>query len=352
MAMDFGICFKGDIDPKRTVALCVQAEQAGFKYGWFYDSHILWRSPYVTMAMCMENTDEMVFGPCVTNPGVRDWSVAASLFATLAAQSGGRVEMGLGRGDSSLRVMGKKPNKVARMEEFVHKVKAMVRGEAVQYDDAPAEIKLPWAEGYELPIWVGAYGPMALGAAGRAGDGLIIQLGDPMLAEWFLSQAKAAGEKAGRDMSNYRVMSAAPVWVGETSKGIEQTFWFPAMVGNHVADIVEKYGQTSDLVPDSLTAYIEGRKGYDYKQHADKNAEHLDFISDEIVTSFGIIGPPEVHVQKLKELEAAGVNHFNIYLMCGEEERMVAEYGEHVIPHFEPANLHAQGTMQPAPMPT
>jgi len=351
MAMDFGICFKGDISPQRTVALCVQAEQAGFKYAWFYDSHILWRSPYVTMAMCMENTREMVFGPCVTNPGVRDWSVAGSLFATLAAQSGGRIEIGLGRGDSSLRVMGKKPNKVARMEEFVHKIKDIVRGEPIQYDDAPAEIQLPWAEGYELPVWVAAYGPMALGAAGRAGDGLIIQLGDPQLASWFLGQAKAAGEKAGRDMSNYRVMSAAPVWVGDHAKGIEQTFWFPAMVGNHVADIVEKYGSDTTEVPDSLTRYIEGRKGYDYKQHADKNAEHLDFIKDDIVESFGIIGTPEEHVAKLKELEAAGVNHFNIYLMCGEEERQVAEYGEHVIPEFEPANLHAGGVMTPAPMP-
>ncbi len=345
MAMDFGICFKGDLSPQRTVALCKQAEVAGFKYGWFYDSHILWRDPYATMSMCMEHTNEMVFGPCVTNPGVRDWSVAGSLYATLAAQSGGRIEIGLGRGDSSLRVMGKKPNTVARMEEFVHKLKGIVRGDAVQYDDTPAEVQLPWAAGYELPVWVAAYGPKALGAAGRAGDGLIVQLGDPQLAKWFLSQAKAAGEAAGRDMGNYRVMSAAPVWVGDHAKGVEQTFWFPAMVGNHVADIVEKYGKDTSEVPESLTNYIEGRKDYDYKQHADKDAEHLNFIKEDIVESFALIGSPEEHVAKLKELEAAGVNHFNIYLMCSEEERIVAEYGEHVIPHFEPANLHQSSVL-------
>lgn len=340
MAMDFGICFKGDISPQRTVALCKQAEVAGFKYAWFYDSHILWRSPYVTMAMCMEHTDHMVFGPCVTNPGVRDWSVAGSLYATLAAQSGGRFELGLGRGDSSLRVMGKKPNTVARMEEFTQKVKGIVRGDPVQYDDTPAEIEIPWAEGFDLPIWIAAYGPKALAAAGRVGDGLIVQLGEPMLAEWFLSQVKASAEAVGRDMSNFRVMSAAPVWVGDHKKGIEQTFWFPAMVGNHIADIVEKYGKDTTQVPESLTSYIEGRKGYDYKHHADKDADHLDFIKDDIVESFALIGTPEEHIQKLKQLEAVGVNHFNIYLMCGEEERIVAEYGEHVIPHFEPANIH------------
>ncbi|MBZ0289662.1 MAG: TIGR03842 family LLM class F420-dependent oxidoreductase [Anaerolineae bacterium] len=332
--MEFGITFKGDISPKRTVALCKQAEIAGFSYAWFYDSHILWREPYVTMAMCMEHTDTMRFGPCVTNPGVRDWSVAASLFATLALQSGGRIDIGLGRGDSSMRVMGKSPTTISQMTEFVHAVKGMVRGDKVKYEEAPAEVELPWAEGYEIPFWIAAYGPKVLVAAGEVGDGLIIQLGEPMLVKWFADQAKAAGEAAGRSMANYKVMSAAPVWVGDMAKGREQTRWFPAMVGNHVADIVEKYGTSTTQVPASFTRYIEGRKGYDYREHADKDAHHLGFITDEIIDSFGILGPAEAHVEKLKALEAAGVTQFNIYLMCGEEERMVAEYGEHVIPHF------------------
>ena len=94
--MEFGICFKGDISPKRTVALARQAEVAGFSYGWFFDSHILWRSPYVTMAMCMEHTEKMRFGPCVTNPGVRDWSDAASIFATALATTGAAMEVPVG----------------------------------------------------------------------------------------------------------------------------------------------------------------------------------------------------------------------------------------------------------------
>jgi probable F420-dependent oxidoreductase len=332
--MEFAITFKGDITPKRTVALCRQAEVAGFTYAWFYDSHILWREPYVTMAMCMEHTDHMRFGPCVTNPGVRDWSVAASMFATLALQSGGRIDIGLGRGDSSMRVMGKTPKTIAKMKEFVHAVKGMVRGDAVKYEDIPAEVILPWAEGYELPFWIAAYGPQALAAAGEVGDGLIIQLGEPLLCKWFTSQAIAAGQAAGRDMSNYKVMSAAPVWVGDMARGREQTRWFPAMVGNHVADIVEKYGTETTDLPASFTRYIEGRKGYNYKDHAEKDADHLGFITDDVIDSFGILGPVAAHIEKLKELEAAGVTQFNIYLMCGEEERIVAEYGEHIIPHF------------------
>lgn len=334
--MEFAITFKGDIDPKRTVALCKMAEQAGFKYAWFFDSHVLWRECYVTMAMCMEHTDHLRFGPCVTNPGVREWSVAASLFATLALQSGGRFDMGLGRGDSSRRVLGKKPLNVETMVEFADAVKRMVRGESVHYDEDAAPVQLPWANGYEMPVWIAAYGPKALKAAGEAGDGLIIQLADPWLVKWFTDQAVSAGRAAGRDMSGYRVMSAAPVWVGDMQKAREQTRWFPAMVGNHVADIVERYGKggASDI-PQRLTAYIEGRKGYDYRHHADKDADHLDFITEDIIDSFGVLGPVEEHVRKLKEIEAVGVTQFNIYLMCGEEERMLEEYGAHVLPAFQ-----------------
>ncbi len=330
--MEFAITFKGDIDPKRTVALCQQAEVAGFRYAWFFDSHVLWRECYVTMAMCMEHTDTLRFGPCVTNPGVRDWSVAASLFGTLAVQSGGRFDMGLGRGDSSRRVLGRKPMTVDTMVEFADAVKRMIRGETVKYDEDTAEVQIPWANGYELPVWMAAYGPKALQAAGESADGLIIQLADPWLVKWFTDQAKAAR----RDRSSYRVMSAAPVWVGDMKKAREQTRWFPAMVGNHVADIVERYGRGgAGDIPSRLTDYIEGRKGYDYRHHADKDADHLSFIKDDIIDSFSILGPVEQHVEKIKELEAAGATQFNIYLMCGEEERLVAEYAEHVIPHFQ-----------------
>lgn len=331
--MDFAITFKGDISPERTVALTKQAEVGGFKYAWFFDSHVLWRDCYAQIAQCMEHTNLMKFGPLVTNPGVREWSVAASLFASLCVQSGNRFEVGLGRGDSSRRMLNKKPMTVKNMVKFANTIRGLVRGDKVEYDDTEAE--LVWANGYEIPVHIAAYGPKALKGAGEAGDGLVIQLADPGLVRWFSGQAITAGENAGRDMSNYQIMSAAPVWVGDIDKAREQTRWFPAMVGNHVADIVEKYGMESDDIPASFTRYIEGRRGYDYKEHADKDAEHLDFITEDIIDAFGILGPVEAHIEKLKELEASGVTQFNIYLMCGEEERIVAEYAEHIIPHFQ-----------------
>ena len=330
--MEFGITFKGVVEPKIARKLVAQAEEAGFTYCWFYDSHILWRESYPAMAMCIEHTKKMRFGPCVTNPNTREWSQAASLFGSLAKQSDGRFDMGVGRGDSAVRVMGRKPARLAKMDEFIDVVKGLIRGEERQYGDVPNPIQFPWAEGYELPVWVAAYGPKALDSAGRMGDGLILQIAEPSICKWLSGQAIDAGKANGRDMSKYKVMAAAPAYLGDMQKCRDATRWFPAMVGNHVADIVEKYGTDRDDIPETLTSYIKERKGYDYSKHGQSDNPYLDFITDDIIDAFAVLGTAEDHVAKLKTLETAGVTQFNIYLDNGDEENIIEEYGRTVIP--------------------
>ena len=332
--MEFGITFKGFIEPDRVRYLVRMAEVGGFSHCWFYDSHILWRDCYPGIAMGIEHTRKLIFGPLVTNPDVRDWSVAASLFASLAKQSDGRFELGVGRGDSSRRVMGNKPATLARVAEFITKTKAMIRGEEVSYDGSPEPVKFPWSDGFDVPVWIAAYGPRALKTAGEHGDGVVLQIGDPDLCKWFTDQCLQAGRAAGRDMSRFRSMAAAPAYFGDRGKAIEATKWFPAMVGNHVADIVDKYGKDSGIVPQSLTSYIEKRRGYDYSKHGQSDNPYLDFITPEIVESFCVLGEPEEHIEKIGKLQKAGVTQFNIYLDSGEEEEIIAKYARHVIPAF------------------
>jgi hypothetical protein len=176
---------------------------------------------------------------------------------------------------------------------------------------------------------------MALKTAGEVGDGVILQIGEPALIKWLADQAIAAGVEAGRDMSNFKIIAAAPAYFGDRESCVESTKWFPAMVGNHVADIVEKYGTDSGLVPKSLTDYIEKRKGYDYSKHGQSDNPYLDFITPEIVESFCVLGEAEQHITKLKHLKEAGTTQFNIYLDNGDEENIIAQYGEHIIPRFK-----------------
>ena len=197
--MEFGIAFKGDLEHKRMLAISRQVEAGGFDYIWFFDSHIIWSDPYTQIAASMQHTDRVRYGPLVTNPKVRDWSVAASVFATLNRMSGGRMDMAIGRGDSSMRVMGKKPATLATLIECVEAIRTMTQGDTYTYDGSPNPVFMDWTEGHELPVWIAAYGPKALKVAGEHGDGLIIQLADPGLCQWFTEQAKVGGEAAGRE---------------------------------------------------------------------------------------------------------------------------------------------------------
>lgn len=101
-------------------------------------------------------------------------------------------------------------------------------------------------------------------------------------------------------MSNFKIMSAAPVWVGDIDKARAVARVYPAIVSDRLwLDIVEKYGKDGGGdIPQRLTDYIEGRKGYDYRHHADINADHLGFIKNDIVDSFGILGPVEQHARE------------------------------------------------------
>ena len=329
--LEFGITFKPDMPHQRMIALAKQAEAAGFDYGWIFDSHVLWQEAYPLLTLLATNTQHMRLGTCVTNPAVRDASVTASLLATLNRISGGRMDLGIGRGDSSRRVMGKKPTTLERLEETVSVIRDLCSGKQIEYEGR--DIQMTWATEGVPPAWIAGYGPKALRCAGRIGDGVILQFADPHLIKWCLGFVREGAEEAGRDFSKIRVMSAAAVWVSnDLAKARDQVRWFPALVSNHVVDLVSRY--KPEELPEELTSYVRDRKGYNYLHHAEVGSSNAEFVADEIVDRFCIVGPAEEHVRKLKELQDIGVTQFNIYLMSGDEEETVKAYGRDVVPRL------------------
>jgi probable F420-dependent oxidoreductase len=331
--MKFGITFKPDMTVERILRLTRQAEQAGFEYTWIFDSHVLWMDPYPLMTLMAANTRHMRIGPCVTNPAVRDITVTASLFATLNLISGGRMDLGIGRGDSSRRVLGKKPVTPKELEQSIQAFRDLTAGREIQYDGQPTRIT--WAEG-SPPVWVAGYGPKVLNMAGRVADGIILQFADPDLIEWCIGHMQEGARQAGRDPKSIEVMAAAPVWVSnDLNTAREHVRWFPALVSNHVVDLLSKYKQ-EDLPP-ALTSYVSNRGGYDYQHHCEVGSDNAEFVSDEVVDRFCIVGPVEAHREKLRKLASVGVTQFNIYLMCGEEEQTLEIYEREIVPQFRTA---------------
>ena len=326
--MQFGFTLKPEHSIQETIELAKLGESVGFDYLWLFDSHVLWREPYVLLALIAEHTERLRLGTCVTNPGTREPSVTASDLATLNEVSGGRMDLGIGRGDSARRVLGKPPITLANTEEAIRVIRELVEGRAVTYEGT--ELSLPWSGKHRLPVWVAGYGPMALSMTGRVADGVILQLADPDLIRWFVGQVREAASGAGRDPASIKVQAAAPLHVGDRDLGRERTRWFPALVSNHVVDLVNKYPR--EQLPETLTGYITDRTGYDYLHHAEVGSSNAGFVGDEVTDRFCVLGEVQEVVEKLRVLADAGVDQFNVYLMNGDEREQLERIGREVIP--------------------
>jgi probable F420-dependent oxidoreductase len=327
----FGVTVLPDPPWQRLVELIELAERHGFDSGWTYDSPILWQEPYPLLTLMVQQTSRMQLGLCVTNPVTREPAVTASAYATLQDISGGRMLMGIGRGDSAVRVMGRKPTPIKLFEERLTMIKDFTNGREVEWEGTP--IQLNWAAGLpEVPLYVAAYGPRALGVAGRVADGVIIQLADPEIIQWTMATARKAAEEAGRDPAALKCLVCAPSKVsGDIAQARDEVRWFPAMVGNHVADIIRVHGEGGNI-PHALTDYIRDRDSYDYSEHSRVGAQHGSFVTDEICDRFCVIGSVAQVTEKLRELESIGVDEWIVYLMTHDQEETLEAYGRDVIP--------------------
>jgi len=338
--MDFGVVLQTTPPASRVIDLAKRAESLGFSHVWTFDSHILWEEPYVIYSQILAETRKVIVGPMVTNPATRDWTVTASTYATLNEMYGNRTVCAIGRGDSAVRVTNGKPTTLATMAEATHVIRELANGRACEYKGST--ITLPWATESRLEVWGAGYGPKALQTIGEHCDGFVLQLADPQIAAWTIASVRAAAEAAGRDPDSITICVAAPAYVGPADSMAymrDQVRWFGGMVGNHVADMVARYGDRSADIPQALTDYIKGREGYDYNQHGQAGNTHADFVPDEIIDRFCILGPPSEQIRRLEELRDLGVDQFAIYLQHDAKDQTLLEYGEHVIPQLRDTKL-------------
>ncbi len=328
--MDFGVTFQTDPPASRVIELTQKAERLGFTHAWTFDSHVLWQEPYVIYSQMLSATERIIVGPFVTNSVSRDPSVTASTFATLNDMFGNRTICGIGRGDSVQRVLGRKPTRLAEVESAMHVIKELAEGREIEV--AGVKVRIPWVRDGKLDVWMAGYGPKALDLVGRKAGGFILQLADPVILEWTVKRVHDAARGAGRDPKDVKICVAAPAYVGEDlAHQRDQCRWFGGMVGNHVADLVARYGEGGE-VPAALTDYVKAREGYDYSHHGKAGNPSTEFVPDEIVDRFCVLGTAEDHVRKLTELKDLGVDQFNIYLMHDAQEATLEAYGVEVIP--------------------
>ena len=267
---------------------------------WTFDSHLLWQEPYVIYSQILAETQRVMVGPMVTNPATRDWTVTASVFATLNEMYGNRT------------VVRHRPRRLggARHQRQADHAEGAARGDprhprarqlAGRSSTTAPTLQFPWSAASELEVWVAAYGPLALKLTGEVGDGFILQLADVDIAKWMISTVRDAAEDAGRDPDAITFCVAAPMYIGD---GLASTCATSAAGSAAWSATTSPTSSPSTATtarcPQALTDYIAGREGYDYNEHGQAGNTHADFVPDEIVDRFCMLGTAEEHIAKLE----------------------------------------------------
>jgi hypothetical protein len=120
-------------------------------------------------------------GTGVSVAGVRLAPVTAHSIATINQLAPGRVFLGIGTGHTAMRVMGKDPVKAGAFREYLRVLRALLHGQAVDYDLGGERNEIRFLHpamgfidvAHPVPIYVAADGPLALRTAGAYGDGRV-----------------------------------------------------------------------------------------------------------------------------------------------------------------------------------
>jgi alkanesulfonate monooxygenase SsuD/methylene tetrahydromethanopterin reductase-like flavin-dependent oxidoreductase (luciferase family) len=307
------------------------AEQAGYEFAWLVDSQILWQDVYVYLTHGLRATDRITFGTAVTNPVTRHVTVTASFFATLNDLHPGRVHVGIGRGDSSVRTMGIPPARTAQLEEYVHALRRLLRGQATPLGGC--QVALRWlGHDPQVPIMMSGTGPRNLRLAGALADRVMLYVGvTPEAVQWALRHVHEGAEAAGRPLDAVKVSILCAMHVGDDHDAAAVACrWAPAACANHIADMA-RHNPDNDM-PEVMLRLLRAREDYDYYAgHLDSQAEHTAYLTTELVDDFAVAGPVDHCLSKLRALAAIGVDEVSVAYNNGAFEQM-ERVGNEIVP--------------------
>ena len=331
--MDLGVVLQTTPPSWRVVELAKRAEQFGFSHVWTFDSHILWQEPYVIYSQILAETRQVTVGPMVTNPATRDWTVTASLFATLNEMYGNRTVCGIGRGDSAVRVTNGKPTTLATLRESIHVIRELANGRAVDYKGS--SLRFPWAAKSRLDVWMAAYGPKALALCGRGGRRVHPAAGRSR-HRGVDGQGRPRGGRGARAGIRPTSRSASP------RRPTSVTTW---PTSGTRPDGSAAWSATTWPTSSSATGrpaagrrshrahrLHQGSAGLRLQRARPGRQPHTAFVPDEIVDRFCLLGPVDAPRRAAGGAKALGVDQFAIYLQHDGKDETLAAYGERVMP--------------------
>jgi alkanesulfonate monooxygenase SsuD/methylene tetrahydromethanopterin reductase-like flavin-dependent oxidoreductase (luciferase family) len=318
-------------DFEECIASVRAAEEAGYSHAWFIDSQILWQDCFVYMTSALAATERIVVGTAVTNPFTRHVTTTASAFATLAELHPGRLELGIGRGDSAVRTMGLNPVKTSFLKESVPVIRDLMAGRHVTLNGA--DVHLRWVkEDPRIPIMMSATGPKNLRLAGALADRVMLYVGvNETSVRWAMDHARAGAAAAGRDPDELRFSVLTAMWVDDDQETAwDRCRWAPAACANHIADTMRRNPEHG--MPETMTRLPASRDGYDYYAgHLSSEADHTAYLTGELIDDFALAGDADKVREKVRELSALGIDEISCAYLNGAFEQMEL-VGREIIP--------------------
>jgi 5,10-methylenetetrahydromethanopterin reductase len=289
-----------------------RAEAAGYDGLTFVDSQNLVADPFVAVALAAAATDRLRFATGVTNAFTRHPAALATVAATVQETSGGRFVLGIGRGDTALFHLGRKPMPVDRFIALTTDLQTYLAGGTVDCDGYPSRVRwLARAQQPKVPLDIATSGPRMLEFAAGIAEHVTLAVGaDPDRVAWALDVARKAAADAGRDPAT--ISFGAYVTVGchpdvDAARGLISG---AVAAFAHFSSMPGSTGAGLAAADREIVAEV-GRR-YDSNHHLENTAAHTEPLRPEFVDRFAIVGAPERCVDRLAELASLGIERFVI----------------------------------------
>jgi 5,10-methylenetetrahydromethanopterin reductase len=298
--------------PRQAEDVAARVEEAGWDGLLFTDSQNLSGDVFVALALAARATHRIGLGTGVTNPVTRHPAVTASAIATIQILSGGRAVLGIGRGDSALFHLGLEPAPVAVFARFVERLQGYLRGEAVDLDGFPSQIRwLASGRRPKVPVDVAATGPRMIDTGARLADRLSLSVGaNPERIRAGIERARAARSAAGLDPAALSFGAYVTVAPHPDVAVARELVRGRAAVHAHFSGMA---GSTPEGVrPEDRAVFTRLHAGYDREHHTQAAASHNATLDDAFVDRFAVVGPPARCVARLTQIIAAGVDRLMI----------------------------------------
>jgi len=355
--MEFGLAFPARIDAWKDL---VVAEDLGFSSAWFYDSQILYSDIYVTMALVAEHTKRIRIATGIAVPSNRIAPVTAHSIATINQMAPGRVILGISTGFTGRNMMGLPPVPLASLREHVRMCRALLKGDEVLYREGKRErwIRLMHPDrGYinikdPIPIFIAAQGPKALELAGEVGDGWLTPFCDPQSFEQNLEVVRSAARRADNPLATFSATmfcAACVLRPGESSTSPRVLQWVGPIAAVALHALWEASAVASQLPP--TLAPLAQRYREEYVDKLDLPADrrymkvhegHMiyvkpgeePFLTPEVIDSFSMTAPREQIIERIKTLEAAGLNQIAFCVPNDDARGMIEELSREIVSKY------------------